>query len=517
MLTSEDPKLPKRVLHTYHDGEHLQTRLYESKPGERAQYTTLSHCWGDNQPLTTTSTNDEQHCDKIDWELLPKTFQDAIIITHGLGLQYLWIDSLCIVQDSENDWREQSAIMKDIYGYSYVTIAAAANDAFEHGLHLLERAKKDKVFACRTEILTLDKPGSKLFTRAWVLQERLLASRILYFFQGEVAFECSNHIRCQCSDVSTLSPAVRDPFEADWGMQRDKSPAFRDLKYRFTEANISKIGKRLRLFASRSVTCERDLCPSLSYDENVEMLELWNEILHHYIRRAITKTTDRLPALSGIAGAFGSTGAHGIYHAGLWETWFVHMLLWYVDQAEWKGMTPEPFTAEDLDTLLAPSWSWAKLRGAWTYRTRPYNRVVLAEMVESTVHLVSEDRFGSVYSDVVTVKGLTMEVQLKYGSVERALTYAERFQRQGVELIKEKDGGVATMWPDFVLDPLVDSGTIVTLLAVRMHVENERHESIDGVVLQVVDDADGRHRRLGIFNAPTWWFHGSMRKSIKLS
>ena len=509
LITPEEPVLPKRVLKIQNSANRLNVRLSESKSDEKARYTTLSHCWGFHPPLITTRDTLQRHCEGIKWAELPKTFQDAVVITRGLDIQFLWIDSLCIIQDSEEDWREQSAVMKDIYGFSHVTIAAAANDAFENGLHLDERTTKDKILACRSEVLTLDKPGSKLFTRAWVLQERLLASRILYFFQEEVVFECSNHIRCQCSDVSTLSASVRDPFEEDYGIVRDKAPAFKDLKYRFTDANITKIGKRLALLASGDVRSETDLWPILSTEQNIQMMDLWNEILHHYLKRNITKPSDRLPALSGIAGAFGSTGAHGVYHAGLWETWLVHTLLWYVDQAEWKGQLPSEPTEEGSTRPLAPSWSWAKLRGAWSYRVKAYSRVVLAERVDSRIELLSHDRFGAVNKGMITLKGLTIRVKLQYGAVDPEVSYAERFRRQDIELVKEGDVGVATVWPDIALDQSITSTEEVMLLALRAAHQDGEGQSIDGLVLRPAQNEEPSLHRIGVFNTPVWWFHGA--------
>jgi hypothetical protein len=90
------------------------------------RYTTLSYRWGDgsNNPLRTLRSNLESFKDEIPLKSLPKTFLDAMSISRGLGIQYIWIDSLCIVQDSRDDWSYEAARMCDVYEGSYLSIAA---------------------------------------------------------------------------------------------------------------------------------------------------------------------------------------------------------------------------------------------------------------------------------------------------------------------------------------------------------------------------------------------------------
>jgi hypothetical protein len=77
-------------------------------------YVTLSHCPGGKVSSTTTPKNVEEHNCAISLNTLPNTFQDAILITRRLGLRYLWIDSLCILQGSASDWQRGSAVMHGI-------------------------------------------------------------------------------------------------------------------------------------------------------------------------------------------------------------------------------------------------------------------------------------------------------------------------------------------------------------------------------------------------------------------
>ncbi|EEU40594.1 uncharacterized protein NECHADRAFT_33852, partial [Fusarium vanettenii 77-13-4] len=123
-VNSQSP--PKRLVYISSNGQ----RLIETKdhPITCWPYATLSHCWGnliDVKPLQTTKDSYEARIRGIKWEELPTLFQDVITLLRKLGLSYLWIDSICIIQDDDDDWLEQSAQMAGIYSNSYLNLAAA--------------------------------------------------------------------------------------------------------------------------------------------------------------------------------------------------------------------------------------------------------------------------------------------------------------------------------------------------------------------------------------------------------
>ncbi|KAK0727277.1 heterokaryon incompatibility, partial [Lasiosphaeria miniovina] len=91
----------------------------------RGKYAALSHCWGSpgQQPFTTTADNLASRQSGIDFQHLPPTFRDAVIVASELGVQNLWIDSLCIIQDDADDWARESIRMAAVYGKAHVTIA----------------------------------------------------------------------------------------------------------------------------------------------------------------------------------------------------------------------------------------------------------------------------------------------------------------------------------------------------------------------------------------------------------
>ena len=100
----------------------------------RLYYATLSHCWRSFVPLRLLKTNIAVLSQGIEWDTLPQTFQDAVKMTRNLGLRYLWIDYLCILQDSSQDWTVESNRMYDIYRHSHISLAAVASKNANGGL-----------------------------------------------------------------------------------------------------------------------------------------------------------------------------------------------------------------------------------------------------------------------------------------------------------------------------------------------------------------------------------------------
>jgi len=128
----EPSSLPRRVLDV---GSNEQDNVFLLEThGEKGFYITLSHCWGTKPMLQTTNANYDHRRIGIAWSKPPITFKDAIKITRALHIQYLWIDSLCIIQGDILDWEEQSASMATIYSNCYLNLAATAASDNNGGL-----------------------------------------------------------------------------------------------------------------------------------------------------------------------------------------------------------------------------------------------------------------------------------------------------------------------------------------------------------------------------------------------
>jgi hypothetical protein len=320
------PKLPFRVLDLETPGS-KDVRLL--KTDEKVGYwACLSHCWGGEQPLKTTRNNLTQHQNMIPWEALPKTFQDAIVVARTFGIQYIWIDSLCIVQDDLDDWQVQSAQMADIYHNSILTIAASASFGPYHGI--FRNADLEHIDKPITEILedaTLEKLRVRkalphkamelpLFSRGWVLQERLLSPRILHFGHNELVWECMERLACECGYREGWHNA--SPYRLTW-------PAPKNLFHPYSLQLVDWM-----MYRGPSV---------------------WQAVVSDYSRMALTKPEDIFPAISGLAQSVqNATGWE--YVAGLWKDNMIVDLVWY---------TENPRSATRCVPWRAPTFSWASV------------------------------------------------------------------------------------------------------------------------------------------------------------
>jgi hypothetical protein len=173
-------------------------------------YVTLSHCWGGIEIKRLLRDDRADMLNNIRIDELPKTFQDAIAITRRLGVRYLWIDSLCIVQDSTEDWARESSMMGQVYQNGFCNIAATGAEDGRVGCFLKRDVALVQKFSFRihTPIPKFGlKPGlydmvprdlwsdglwnAALNKRAWVAQERILAPRILHFSATQLYWECN--------------------------------------------------------------------------------------------------------------------------------------------------------------------------------------------------------------------------------------------------------------------------------------------------------------------------------------
>jgi hypothetical protein len=134
------PELPSRVLYVVEEG---QPPFLVNGEGIYAHYATLSYCWGQSRAVKTTVENLEQLQNAIPLDTLPETFRDAMLVCRQLGIRYLWVDNICIVQNSTADWEKQSSAMGSIYYNSTITLAATASSDSSTGMFLPKRHYED--------------------------------------------------------------------------------------------------------------------------------------------------------------------------------------------------------------------------------------------------------------------------------------------------------------------------------------------------------------------------------------
>jgi hypothetical protein len=212
----------------------------------------------------------------IRMESLPKTSRDAVSITQRLGIQYLWLDSLCIVQDVTRDWTSEAARMKDYYKNGYLTIPALFSPDSHCGI-LNPRQDLPCVLLSpqRQLYLRVQLPEQRdvirtapLSSRAWVLQEQLLSTRILHHGDNEIFWEC-------------LTSTARE------------SITFQSTERTDPDTVVTSEGADFK-------------CLLINLDSNIYSLSAsafatWYRLVTQYSRRAITYQSDRLLAISGLA------------------------------------------------------------------------------------------------------------------------------------------------------------------------------------------------------------------------
>ena len=342
--------------------------------GSSQSYAALSHCWGGAplaqiggpispssiqtyadgrpnnvtigpRPLTTLAENIEDRMKNIPMSILPRTFQDAVKITRGLALRYLWIDSLCIIQDSKSDWEREAAQMADIYKNSYVTIAAESSQDSHQGIlkerqfefspvkvpFISKRHNLQNSMFIRPALddweTNMSEPKSKLSSRAWVLQESLLAPRTIHYGMQQMLWECRSH----CLAEGNMTPIAPSTREKSWSWSRSK----RYLSH------VQEVPSALSNTPTEGITVK-----DTSYLQ-------WYSILKDYSSRKLTFPSDVFPALAGLATEFNQR-LQDQYIAGLWKADLLRGLLWTVS---------DPERAKSAIPYRAPTWSWASIIG----------------------------------------------------------------------------------------------------------------------------------------------------------
>lgn len=188
----------------------LTARLRETRDfSEMPAYATMSHCWGRGMSMALTKETYTSYHKQLPLQSIPRKFVQAMRATTELGLRYLWIDALCIVQDYDSECESEVAKMHHIYQRSQFNIAAASASSWEYPLwDTWDRRSADVLmidpdwatlkFYCVGEDLWLNNIlRSPLLKRGWVLQEITLAPRNLYFGKNQMFWECASLQACE--------------------------------------------------------------------------------------------------------------------------------------------------------------------------------------------------------------------------------------------------------------------------------------------------------------------------------
>ncbi|KAI1173823.1 hypothetical protein F4777DRAFT_589617 [Nemania sp. FL0916] len=249
-----DAFVPTRLLDIRNKNTGTIQLLVNEEPHAKVEhYATLSHRWVSSQQhaFCTYKSNIEKHKHSIQLSDLPHTFQDAVRIASGLGLQYLWIDSLCIVQDDPDDWQRESKLMERVFSSAYFTIAATCSFGSGDGDGFLKPRKARQsvtmrgppgsdapYFVCEAiDDFARDVEQSDLNQRGWVLQERALSRRTIYFTKRQSYWECGGGVRY--SRKASFLGDPNFPQSADQSAKGLKIDLFQHLYERYSELALS--------------------------------------------------------------------------------------------------------------------------------------------------------------------------------------------------------------------------------------------------------------------------------------
>jgi hypothetical protein len=347
--TSRTSTLPTRLIDVGTQDEDI-LRLVESqtqypRDATKPLYFTLSYRWGEgNRSARTTLSNVQQRNQHISIQELPKTIQDAIKITRGMKIRYLWVDAVCIIQpdnDKETgDWLKESANMANYYSNAYLCIAASSAEDSSEGI-LVERPVAKLPFRewCNPGGRTVECPHysrriflTPLLERGWCLQEWILSPRILHWTRNGLIWQCKKGFFWESQKV-LHDKHLEHIFDSRGGGIGSNNDCLFDMGF--------------------SSEPWKEMWRILESTKDEALGHHWSSLVYCYSQMSLAKPGDRLAAIQGIATYLSNRHKVG-YFAGIFEHQYLNGLLW---ARELKG---------NLSTKIEgfPSWSWASAKGA---------------------------------------------------------------------------------------------------------------------------------------------------------
>jgi hypothetical protein len=442
---------------------------------ESVRYATLSYCWGHKPSfLTLTEESLRRMKDKgTHIDALPTTFKEAISFCRRAGIYFLWIDALCIIQDSKEDWSKEALLMSKVYRYPYVNLAATASENADGGLFrernpldvnllrlkLQYDGKADDYYVARRPFpaspRVLDE--SPLNIRGWVTQERFIAPRTVHFACDQLHWECPELTACE------IFP--------------------RGLKWK---ENFSR-GNEWREFSATA------LLPSFRSGEAQpnadDILKIWSQLVVYYTHGSLTFPSDKLVAISGLAKIISEISRDDHYYAGIWSSHLLTGLMWKV--TELTGSSGQ---------YVAPSWSWASINGVTDYPNEWLGEPI-AEVIDVFTAPKSDDPYGQLIGGCLRLKGLLCKFEVRGTSLYLKGSDTP-FLWFSSDAMKQKN-------PSFLLKRFGVIVTRSTIFGMVLERSAEEHTTIKGqpyrqlrgILLKPTNLRRGEYRRYGTFGS----------------
>lgn len=360
------------------------------------RYLTLSYCWGGTEQLKLCKDTETRLESGFIPEEMAPIQRDTVDVARALSIPYIWIDALCILQDSYDDWACEASQMDEIYAGSYVTVCALTSSSCQEGFLLRDEprvrvltnftngtaggsdyylqkvmwSEEDPVIHNWGRLIIDSSPWNQ---RAWTYQEQALSTRRIYFTKAGMLFHCGKTIR---SEYSGLSQAIDATTVLEYAQSLGKSQA--------------------------------------------GLYRAWtSQIMKEYSARQITVRSDYLPALSGLARIFATSLGDDSYVAGLWTKQLLYGLLWFIRPRQ--PLSQLLRSLNNRNSYAVPSWSWVGRGLATSYVDGRGEEVELdhltklrmeCEKLDASAVLSSSDKFGQISQAILFVTGRVFPLSL---------------------------------------------------------------------------------------------------------
>ncbi|KAI1737366.1 heterokaryon incompatibility protein-domain-containing protein [Xylaria scruposa] len=359
------------------------TSINSTVKDQSIRYAALSYCWGNPEEakyqLTTTAETIEQRRAGVPYDEMPPVLRDAVNVTKNLEIPFLWIDSLCIIQDNISHWENQCPQMDKIYGHAEVTILAASSNSCRESF--LQPKGIDTLLPFhsrqRPDLTETDLFESRLGNRGWAVQERILSTRRIIFGRSNIHFSCPNVTR-----------AFR-PHQAP-------------------------------------TQIEKGLCQVRNVHTN-KLYECWTLVLNEFGKLStdsFTKPTDLLPAISGIAAYFGSRLGDE-YCAGHWRKDLDKSLMWQKMKSSLEPKSSYLRSIHSADPYIVPSWSQLGKSGFQFMSADRLSRDNHAPEIDAKISLGGSNPFGAIQDAELKVRSYTMRFLDVYTIKPTSLRYTD--------------------------------------------------------------------------------------------
>lgn len=496
-----DPALPSRVIQIIHLDGSLRVQLVETR-GRCGRYVCLSHRSDDPLSRSIIRSTLRSEVEIIPWSSLTTTVQDAITVVSGLGLEYLWIDSLCIVQDDldglddlddldDLDYPVQDVSqMAGIYQNAFLTLAATASIFDDGGLFRKVPPKTVKVVGAelRTPVFlrkVLPHPADwdsdsiesqrgifPLLARASVYQQRLLSPRFVHFTTNELVWECAEKCTCECNSPSAAIADVENP----------KASLFRLLR---NHPSIEDLSKR------------------------------WHQIIAEYTALDLSSMVDKLPGISDIARRLGQHLVLGEYYAGLWKNTIYRDFLWVASRKS-KNAEKESNLPSLNKVFDVPSWSWASTSRRVTMTGKACIDIDFGEISCSTA---GTDPYGRVLRGSIELSGYLLPAILtrEFGTSMKGPFYKCAVADEWTKCPLVEDYDLLHIFMNSLSDP-----SRVFCLKTGAEDRDGTAGSALCIILRRTEDDPTVYKRIGILSASTelvndvWFKDVSEKTTLKL-